>query len=59
MTRLPDESLGRLVEPHVLSENGDGGAAAEAASWITGYPVDRRVWDIVEHRLLHSEPGTT
>jgi hypothetical protein len=60
MTRLPDESLDRLVELHVLSENGDGGAAAEAASWIAGDPEARRVWDTVEQncRLLRSESGT-
>jgi len=61
MTCLPDESLDRLVELHVLSENGDGGAAAEAASWISGDPEARRVWDTVEQncRFLRSEPGTT
>jgi hypothetical protein len=61
MTGLPDESLDRLVELHVLSENGDDGAAAEAASWIIGDPAARRVWDTVERncRLLRSEPGTT
>jgi uncharacterized protein YheU (UPF0270 family) len=61
MTDLSAESLDRLVELHVLSENGDGGAAAEAAHWITGDPEARRVWDTVERNceLLRSEPGTT
>jgi hypothetical protein len=58
---LSRESLDRLVETHVSSENGDGSAAVEATSWITGDPEGRRVWDTAEHncRLLRSEPGTT
>ena len=48
--------MDRLVELHVLSENGDPAAAEEAATWITDDAEARRVWNTVEHtcQLLRS-----
>ncbi|GEL17354.1 hypothetical protein [Pseudonocardia asaccharolytica] len=37
----------RLVELHVLAENGDTAAAAEAGIWIASDGEARRVWEDV------------
>jgi hypothetical protein len=57
MPSLPTESLDRLVELHVLSENGDTVAAADAASWLADDAEARRVWETVEHncRVLRAD----
>lgn len=39
--------LDRLVELHVLADNGDRDAAAEASRWIEHDGEARRVWDTV------------
>jgi hypothetical protein len=41
-------SLDRLVELHVLAENGDTTAAVEAARLMAADGEARRVWNIVE-----------
>jgi hypothetical protein len=38
----------RLVELHVLAENGDHAAARQAARWVDGDPAARRIWESVE-----------
>ena len=38
----------RLVELHVLSENGDDAAARTAQRWLSRDAEARRVWDEVE-----------
>jgi hypothetical protein len=40
--------IDRLVELHVLADNGDSEAAAVAASWIAEDAEARRVWDDVQ-----------
>jgi hypothetical protein len=40
--------IDRLVELHVLADNGDSEAAAAAASWIAEDAEARRVWDDVQ-----------
>jgi hypothetical protein len=50
MESLPTPFLDRLVELHVLAENGDATAAAEAARLIAADSEARRVWDTVESR---------
>jgi hypothetical protein len=40
--------IDRLVELHVLADNGDSGAAAAAASWIAEDTEARRVWEDVQ-----------
>jgi hypothetical protein len=39
--------IDRLVELHVLADNGDLGAAAAATSWIAEDTEARRVWEEV------------
>jgi len=60
MPSLPAESLDRLVELHVLSENGDPVAAADAASWIADDAEARQVWETVERncRVLRADAPT-
>ncbi|MFC5995786.1 hypothetical protein ACFQE5_16370 [Pseudonocardia hispaniensis] len=41
------EWVDRLVELHVLAENGDAAAAAEAGNWIASDDEARRVWEDV------------
>jgi hypothetical protein len=50
MESLSTPFLDRLVELHVLAENGDATAAAEAARLIAADSEARRVWDTVESR---------
>ena len=38
----------RLVELHVLAENGDAAAAAEAGEWLSDDPDARRIWHQVD-----------
>jgi hypothetical protein len=60
MEPLPTTSLDHLVELHVLAENGDATAAAEAARLIAADGEARRVWDTVEstcRRLRTEAPG--
>ncbi|MCU1629109.1 MAG: hypothetical protein JWP64_4058 [Pseudonocardia sp.] len=40
--------MDRLVELHVLADNGDAAAAAAAASWIAEDGEARRVWEDVQ-----------
>jgi hypothetical protein len=40
--------IDRLVELHVLADNGDSEAAAAAASWIAEDTEARRVWEDVK-----------
>jgi hypothetical protein len=40
--------IDRLVELHVLADNGDSEAAAAAASWIAEDTAARRVWEDVQ-----------
>jgi hypothetical protein len=40
--------IDRLVELHVLADNGDSEAAAAAASWIAEDTEARRVWEDVQ-----------
>jgi hypothetical protein len=40
--------IDRLVELHVLADNGDSDAAAAAASWIAEDTEARRVWQDVQ-----------
>jgi hypothetical protein len=40
--------IDRLVELHVLADNGDSRAAAAAASWIAEDTEARRVWEDVQ-----------
>jgi hypothetical protein len=40
--------IDRLVELHVLADNGDSEAAATAASWIAEDAEARRVWEDVQ-----------
>jgi hypothetical protein len=54
-------SLDRLVELHVLAENGDATAAAEAAQLLAADREARRVWDTVEstcRRLRGESPAS-
>ncbi|MFC4942846.1 hypothetical protein [Pseudonocardia sp. GCM10023141] len=49
---LPVEAAGswrdRIVDLHVLAENGDPDAAATARQWLDRDAEARRVWDEVE-----------
>jgi hypothetical protein len=49
----------RLVELHVLAENGDTAAAAEAGTWIGSDSEARRVWDDVARTCdqLRAQPA--
>lgn len=47
MTRQDTGWLDRLVELHVLAENGDTASAAEADAWIAADGEARRVWEDV------------
>jgi hypothetical protein len=40
--------IDRLVELHVLADNGDSDAAAAAASWIAEDTAARQVWEDVQ-----------
>lgn len=53
------EWLDRLVDMHVLSENGDAEAAAAAREWLDRDPEARRVWSEVQRtcELLHGPRG--
>lgn len=53
------EWLDRLVDMHVLSENGDAEAAAAAREWLERDPEARRVWGEVQRtcELLHARPS--
>jgi hypothetical protein len=44
----PPQWIDRLVELHVLADNGDSDAAAAAASWIAEDSEARQVWEDVQ-----------
>jgi hypothetical protein len=52
--------IDRLVELHVLADNGDLAAAAAAASWIAEDTEARRVWEDVQRvcdQVQNRRPG--
>ena len=46
--RIEQRWIDRLVELHVLADNGDTEAAAAAASWIAEDTDARNVWEDVQ-----------
>jgi hypothetical protein len=46
--RVEQQWIDRLVELHVLADNGDPEAAAAAASWIAEDTEARKVWEDVQ-----------
>ncbi|MCW2719375.1 MAG: hypothetical protein QOG20_5647 [Pseudonocardiales bacterium] len=52
--------IDRLVELHVLADNGDAASAAAAASWIAEDSEARRVWEDVQRtcdQVRTAQPG--
>ncbi len=47
-TMRPDDWRDRLVELHVLTDHGDGEAAAAAAAWLAEDEHARWAWDTVQ-----------
>jgi len=50
-------SRDRLVELHVLAEQGDAAAAAEAREWLSDDPDARRIWHQVDAQCQELRAG--